>query len=752
MAYEAGHMSADTGSPAKGTIDAARRVPSDLLSYLGIVVMTVLFGVIVGVAIVGMRQIQSTGEQIVQDRIEKIRLVQDMGVAARERTVLLQHMFIINDPFERDRLSLEYNTYGSRFVRARIALLAKELSDDEKNILERQGRISGVAVPYQNQIVDLIAANDLDAARVILADKAMPLQDQVLAALSDLMNYQTAAAHDSVTQMLRAFERGRSITITMSAAAAGIAAVLVWLVSKAARQRREYLDQVKAANRAKSSFLAKMSHEIRTPLTAIIGFAELALDSGERNDERSGALRTILSSGKHLLSIINDILDISKIEAEKFRVEKDRCSLFQILDDIAVLVRTQATAKGLRFDVNHVVPLPRYIETDPLRLKQIIINLCANAVKFTDRGRVSINVGFERSTQELTIEIEDTGIGMNSEEIGRLFQEFQQVDAGINRKYGGTGLGLAVSKKLAVLLGGHIAVTSNPGVGSVFKLTLPYASEPDEWVRSVEEVALQAIPRESAGAFVAKRYRGRVLVAEDSPQLRELIDLVLRHVGISAVVVENGQEAIDRAARESFDLVLMDIQMPVLDGVSAMRQLRERGYTVPVIAVTANAMHEEQAMYREVGFAGFLAKPIVRAQLCRVLDGYLESDTAGDGGEGAPIVAKLADPEDAFDEVMLQVVDKFVTELPNFHRQLANSLAARDWKAARGLAHQLAGMGGTMGYPVVSEIAMAMTAQIRAENFAESERLITRLGSVIARIVRGHRAIPEHVAAPASNS
>lgn len=720
-------MNSDVTVKTENSNRDAARIPSELFSYLGIVVMTLLFGMTVGLAILGLRQIQSTGELIVKDRIEKIRLVQTMSVAARERTVLLQRMLMVDDPFERDQLSLDYNIHGSRFANARLALLEKDLSPEEKEILDRQGRISGTAVPTQNRIVELMAVDDMGPARELLTKQAIPLQDQVLAALSELMEYQTAAAYSAVNQTRHSFERGRTTTIAMYSVAVVIAGILIWLVSKASRQRRDYLAQVQAANRAKSSFLAKMSHEIRTPLTAIIGFAELSLDGDPRRDERSDALRTIHGSGKHLLSIINDILDLSKIEADKFSIAKESCSLFRIMDEISALIQMQAVSKGLKFDVNYRLPLPRVIEADPLRLKQIIINLCGNAIKFTERGSVNVNVSYDRVVEQLAIEVVDTGIGLTHEESARLFQDFEQVDAGINRKYGGTGLGLAVSKKLAALMGGTITVTSKKGHGSKFQLFLKTPEHIGDLAHTLREAELtspQSAPESHASP---DRFSGNVLLVEDTQQIRDLVNMYLRRAGVTVHIAENGAQALELIAATSFDLVLMDIQMPVMDGLAAMQKLREREYKTPVVALTANAMKDDQELYLRAGFADFLAKPVDRARLAQVLGKFLR---AVEPASDAPIQPTLGqdDPE------LRELIDAFVARLPEFWTPLERAARDHEWEQVREVAHKLKGLGGGMGYPVISEVAASILFQLKAGSFEAAAQQVERLGVIIARV------------------
>lgn len=695
--------------------------------------MLVLLSAIVIVGIVGMRHMQNTGEHILPDRIQKIRLVQSMGVAARERTVLLQRMLLVEDPFERDLLSVDFNIQGARFAQARIALLEKELSDPEKALLERQSRSSGASARTQNDVVDLIAVDDIKNAKALLTQKAMPAQDEVLAVLSELMKYQTTAANDTVNKARTEFKVGLSITVVMLGSAAVIAILLGWLVSKAARQRRVYFDQMQAANLAKSSFLAKMSHEMRTPLTAIIGFAEASLDSQQSMDERISALWIIRQSGNHLLKIINDLLDLAKIEAEKLDVDLCECSLFPILNDVQALVQMQAQSKQLKFGINYTYPLPAHIYTDPLRLKQIVINLCGNALKFTQTGFVYINVGFDRTSGRLTIAVQDSGIGLAPQEQSRLFQDFHQADTGVQRKYGGTGLGLSLSQKLAAMLGGKISLNSEKGVGSTFTLELAQSSAVRELVFAdgAAQVPVAMAPHE------ARHFSGRVLCAEDTPELSQLMSLLLRRMGLMPVMVENGALAVERAAQERFDLILLDIQMPVLDGVSAMIKLKESRCDIPVIAVTANAMKEDQAHYRAVGFADVLVKPIDRLQLQRVLETYLPAAEPADPPDSGPIYAKFASADDAADAEMHRIMNVFADKLPGYCEQLKQAIAACQWAQAREVAHQLRGLGGGMGYPIITEIASTLQFQLKTKNYADVENIYKRLVSVAARIQMG---------------
>ncbi|MCP5325531.1 MAG: response regulator [Oceanospirillaceae bacterium] len=358
------------------------------------------------------------------------------------------------------------------------------------------------------------------------------------------------------------------------------------------------------ASKAKSQFLAHMSHEIRTPLNGIIGVADL-LNGTPLSDEQNNYVRTIRNSGEALLSIINDILDFSKIEAGKLELEKTAFSLPLLCETIQGIFIAPLRNKGLDFTIQMGQEVPNYIASDPLRIKQILINLIGNAIKFTSEGGISLRVNALTQPDgqiSLTLQVSDTGIGIPAEQQHKLFAAFSQVDASTTRKYGGTGLGLQISLKLAELMGGGINLQSEEGKGACFTVTLLVS--PGE-APSDQEQTSKIISLKSPAEV-------RVLVAEDNPTNQMVVKAMLKKLGYDSVIVNNGAEAIERAGTEAFDVVLMDCQMPVLDGFAATRKLRnELGLTqTPIIALTAGATLEEQQMCFNAGMSDFLSKPI----------------------------------------------------------------------------------------------------------------------------------------------
>jgi signal transduction histidine kinase/CheY-like chemotaxis protein len=390
-----------------------------------------------------------------------------------------------------------------------------------------------------------------------------------------------------------------------------------------------------AANQAKSDFLANMSHEIRTPMTAIIGNAEILQEEDQISPIGRESIATITRSGNHLLELINDILDLSKVEAGKMEVELVPCSLPQTLKQLESLMGRRATEKRVAFRIDIDGKIPETIESDPTRLNQILVNLAGNAIKFTDEGSVSVTARLVNAEPpQIEFEVRDSGIGMTPEGLSRLFQAFSQADNSTTRRFGGTGLGLRISKQLAQLLGGDITVESMHGHGSTFRLRVAAGSiessryvtawalreavdaEPDRI--AVDTAAGIELPAAESRELPLQGYR--VLLAEDGPDNQRLITYFLRKAGAEPVVVDNGQSAVEAALlteqqSKPFDVVVMDMQMPILDGYGAADRLREFSYQRPVIAITAHAMAGDREKCIAAGCCDYLTKPINRNHL-----------------------------------------------------------------------------------------------------------------------------------------
>ncbi|TVQ50704.1 MAG: hybrid sensor histidine kinase/response regulator [Phycisphaerales bacterium] len=377
-----------------------------------------------------------------------------------------------------------------------------------------------------------------------------------------------------------------------------------------------------AASHAKSAFLANMSHEIRTPLTAILGYTELLRDQETSQlsaDQRTQAMETICNAGQHLLTLINDVLDLSKIEANRLTIEHVNTPLLGILAEVESLMRPTATGKGVAFEVRFKRPVPTMIAGDPTRLRQILLNLLGNAVKFTETGSITLIVDYEPESHLLTIDVEDTGPGMSPEQVEKLFTAFSQADPSMTRRHGGTGLGLAIVRRLAELMQGTVElVHTAPGQGSCFRLRLPLEPLPEAAMADRFE-AVNTEPKRNASNDLLT-LTGRILLAEDGVDNQRLIAFHLRKAGATVDVADNGRIALDILTRarergEAYDLLLTDMQMPEMDGYTLARLLREQGESIPIIALTAHAMPEDEQRCLEAGCDDYASKPVDRVAL-----------------------------------------------------------------------------------------------------------------------------------------
>ncbi|MDR1958689.1 MAG: response regulator [Planctomycetaceae bacterium] len=387
-------------------------------------------------------------------------------------------------------------------------------------------------------------------------------------------------------------------------------------------------EKAEQAAQTKSNFLANMSHEIRTPMTAILGYTEMLIDKRTAPDKYDDALKVIKNNTEFLLHILNDILDYSKIEAGMVKIDLQRCRIDEFMARIASLFHVKTQEKNLDFKIRSTTPLPEEIVTDPLRLQQIFLNLVGNAIKFTSKGSVEVVISWEGSKEEefgqLHVDITDTGIGISENALDSIFSPFEQGDNSRTRIYGGTGLGLAISQRLVKLLGGELTVTSQSGQGSTFTVTLPQlVSANTRWEKDMNLAIVRTHEKENHTDTHHKQeelHGKRILLAEDGKDNQRLFTMILEKAGASVLVANNGQEAFDfafQAMQEGrpFDIILMDMQMPVMDGYTATVHLRQRHYIKPIVALTAHAMSVERTKCLAAGCNDFITKPILRDAL-----------------------------------------------------------------------------------------------------------------------------------------
>ncbi|MBN1436127.1 MAG: PAS domain S-box protein [Sedimentisphaerales bacterium] len=530
-------------------------------------------------------------------------------------------------------------------------------------------------------------------------------------------------------------------------------------LEEATEQANYLARQAEMANIAKSEFLANMSHEIRTPMNAILGFAEILAQESLAPDQMD-YVTTIVDSGKNMLTIINDILDFSKIESRNMEIELIESSLEETLQTVGSLFTPKAIEKKLEFAILHRTALPEIIQTDPTRLQQCLINLVGNAIKFTNSGHVHVIVSLEQDQDQpyIQFDIEDTGVGIAENKLDTIFNSFTQADGSTTRNFGGTGLGLTITKQLAELMQGTVTVNSQLNKGSVFTLRVPAGID----VSTQINLGRKHLQEYSAGSETGTGiyYQGNVLVAEDAVANQKLIMALLRKVGLDPILVDNGEKAVQEAMAHDFDLIFMDMQMPVMNGYAATAKLKHNGNNAPIIALTAHAMKGDQEKCLDAGCDAYLAKPISKKQLNQVLEKYLKTkeapaDTTKSQLKPAP--AQTCDPQNPPTKnpkartlidwkYLMEICDDEATIVQiacalcdNAREDIQSILSAmneKDWSQLTLHAHRLKGATLTIGARTVSKKASMLEQAGNDQNFESAQSIVDALQAEVNDLLR----------------
>ena len=720
---------------------------------IGFSAVLILFTMVTWYGLNSLKNVQQELEHIVDDNLEKIIAITTMEENARLRTNSMYKMSYLTDPFDRDDVGMDLHKYAPEFANARLRLLDMQLDQNEKRLLTKQVELTGIAIPIQLEISNLLAVDKTDLATEKLITFASPAQEKVLNVLNEISNYQANKARVALIKSKNTYESTLQNILWISGItlliALGIISTVIVRAYKMTAERETHLNELEDVNKAylqsvnslqlanqrehianetKSTFLANMSHEIRTPLTSIIGFSEDMLEHGQLTEQNLISTTTIQRSGKHLLKVINEILDISKIESGKLEIEKLDTSIFILLDDLHALLDLQAQEKGLSFEIRYHFPLPEKIHTDPTRLKQILLNLCNNAIKFTKKGGVTIDVFMNVKNNLIEFNISDTGIGIEQHKMDSIFSSFLQEDTSTTREYGGTGLGLSISKQLSEMLGGNISVTSTKGLGSIFKLAIDMGSSSEEHLvvktpdRNHENILPDASQRSQT------KLNAKILLAEDNNDNQELIKLLISKTGCELDIAGNGKKAIGKAMTEDYDMILMDMQMPVMDGVEATKLLRQSGYDKPIIALTANARTKDIKACLAAGCSEFIPKPIDKKTFYASLNKHLNRKLNTDQTN-----------HDAMTKIMDTLSVKFISNLPTTLEKINTAIAEKDIPALKNVLHNLKGMGGSFGFPEISHCALQLENTLKTTHIENMTIEIKSLEKITEPLIAQHK-------------
>lgn len=684
--------------------------------------------------------------EIVEINNAMVTHLNKMRDGIRQRQILMNQMLSTRDPFLREEQSLKFFAIARPVRESREKLQLLPITHEEDLILKDLVAMIKLAQPVNQQAVrEMMLSVGSDKSRE-LVKKAQLMQGQLMESMEQLIEIRKQYEMDFVEKSKRGYEAvffwsvlSVGFIITIATLIARITTGFVSRKNIELINKNAELEKVTKvaleATHTKSAFLATMSHEIRTPLTAIIGFAEINLEHAVSDENRKKHTQSIVRNGRHLLQIINDILDISKVEANRIEFEHKKMSLFAVFQDIEHIILPQVKEKGLNLFIEYEYPLPEFILGDSLRLKQVILNICTNAIKFTESGRINIKVSCNMEEQKLYVEIIDTGIGMTDQQVETIFDVFTQADSSITRKYGGTGLGLALSKQFAEGMGGGIIASSLLDIGSRFIVSIDTGDITG--FKHIENKAQIKAKNKSAASedIKIRNVKGRVLLVEDNPDNQQLFSVLLAKTGADVTIAANGKIAVETALNEPFDLIFMDMQMPVMGGIEATRILREKGYRGPIVSLTANAMKQDRDESIKAGSNDYITKPVNKLNFYYTVYKYLDK-----GNDQAAI--SRDDKEGIIDDDpgIISLKNKFILGLPEKYNLIKDGFNNNQYEIVKKEVHKLKGLGGSFGCQELTDISLEIELALSNNDTKLCHALIFEMGEFIKKILKSHHS------------